>query len=242
MRYSNALEIIAMTLLWAAVLIGYDRIFNQHLFQPSMAQVQALSTPQVTLWIQNVGCSGKVEKTLQALRALSWLDMPERQRMPETPGAGTAVHAPGPPTMSCDITVLAKVRDVEAADFMAIYNVLRPLDVVPTMVEFGGIPHFALQAEVANLHCEACDRAMLDALRRSAAHALAPRKDPQLGETFKWLDSKRVDLQAQTITAFVRFNNVAHVDEMVEALTQAGLPPWSIQVVLEEARKELQHR
>src|SRR5713226_3989542 len=112
MRYSNALEIIAMTLLWAAVLIGYDNAFNQHFFQPNMAQVQAIGTPQVTLWIQNVGCSGKVEKTLQALSTLSWLDMPERKRAPETPRAGTAVHAKGPVAMSCDLSVLANVRDV----------------------------------------------------------------------------------------------------------------------------------
>ena len=241
MRYSNALEIIAMTLLWAAVLIGYDNAFNQHFFQPNVAHVQAISTPQVNLWIQNVGCSGKVEKTMQALSALSWLDKPKLKRAPETTRAGTEVHAKGPAAMSCDVGVLANVRDVEQADFMAIYDVLRPLDVVPTTVEFGGIPHFALQAKVANLRCDACDQATMQALRRSAVRALSPRKDP-MGETFKWLDSKQVDLKAQRITAFVRFNNGAHVNEMVWALTQAGLPPLSIYVVLEEARAEIHHR
>ena len=242
MRYSNALEIIIMTLLWAAVLIGYDRSFNQHFFQPNMAQVEALPTPQVDLWIPNVKCSGKVEGTLQALRTLSWLDNPDLKHVPGTSGTITAAHEQYLEAKSCDVGVLANVRNVEQADFMAIYDVLRPLEVVPTTVEFGGIPHFALQAKVPNLRCDACDQATMDALRRSAVLALSPRKDPKLGETLKWLDSKQVDLNAQTITAFVRFNNGAHVNEMVWALTQAGFPPSSIQVTIEEAREDLRHR
>ena len=63
---------------------------------------------------------------------------------------------------------------------------------------------------------------------------MAPRKDPKFGETFKWRDSEQVDLKDQTITAFVRFNNAVHVNEMVWALTQAGFPPFSIRVVIEE--------
>ena len=234
MRYSNALEITAMTLLWAAVLIWYDIAFNQHFFQPNLAQVQTFASPQVDLWIPNVGCSGKVEKMLQALRALSWLDQPTLKRAPGASGTGTAAQAKRPDALSCGVGVLANVRDVKQADFMEIYNALRPLDVMPTTVEFGGMPHFALQAKVANLRCEACDQAAIDALRRAAASALSPRKDPKLGETFKWLDSKRVDLKDQTITAFVRFNNAVHVNEMVWALTQAGFPPFSIRVVIEE--------
>jgi hypothetical protein len=234
MRYSNAFEITAMTLLWAAALIWYDIAFNQHLFRPPMADITHFSSPQVNLWIQHVGCTGKADDTMQALRALSWLDQVELTGRTGTPGAGTEAHTNRPAAVQCDIGVLAHVRQVEQADFMEIYNALRPLDVVPTTVEFGGIPHFALQAKVANLSCEACDEAATEVLKRAAANAMAPRKDPKFGETFKWRDSEQVDLKDQTVTAFVRFNNPAHINEMVWALTQAGFPPWSIHIVIEE--------
>jgi hypothetical protein len=235
MRYSNALEITAMTLLWAAVLIWYDMAFNKHFFSPSTAQVQALAVPQVDLWIQNVGCSDKVDKTLQALRTLSWLDKPELKHAP-TPGTGSEAHAQRPDTRTCDVGILANVRDVKQADFMEIYNTLRPLDVVPTTVEFGGVPHFALEAKVANLDCAACANDMMRAraLEGAAWDALTPRKDPKFGETFKWRDSAHVDLKNQTVTAFVRFNNPAHINEMVWGLTQAGFPPLSMRVVIED--------
>lgn len=241
MRYSNALEIIAMTLMWGAALIWYDIAFNQRFFSQTFAEIQTRSTPQVTLWIQHVGCNGKVEAVMQALRTMPWLDKPELKGTQEKTGTEAKGHAQRPEAR-CDIGVLANVRHVEQADFMAIYNALRPLDVVPTTVEFGGIPHFALQAKVPNLSCDGCDQATVEALKRSAANALAPHKDPKLGETFKWLDSKRAEPKDQTITAFVRFNNGAHINEMVWALTQAGLPPSSIRIALEEVRKDLQHR
>jgi hypothetical protein len=225
MRYSNALEIAAMTLLWAVVLIWYDIAFNQQFFRPDVARVQALSLPQVNLWIQHVGCSGKAEEVMQALQALPWLSKPELKRAQGVPEADAAGQAKRPEGTHCDVGVLANVSQIERADFVEIDNVLRPLNVVPTTVEFGGIPHFALKARLANLTCEPCARVAMD--------ALTPRKDPKFGVTFKWLDSRRVNIKEQTITAFVRFNNTVHIDEMTRALTQAGLPPLSLHVVLE---------
>lgn len=220
MRYSNVLEVTAMTLLWAAALIWYDIAFNQHFFAaPDLTKLP--STPQVSLWIPHVGCNGRVEEVLQALRTVPWLDQIERKGVPT--GAG-ASHVPRPETQ-CDLGVLAQVPQIREVNFLDIEHALRPLNVVPTTIEFGGIPHFALRAKVANLSCESCARAAME--------ALTPRRDPRGGMTLKWLDSKRVNLRDQTITAFVRFNNAVHIDELTRALTQAGLPPLSLHVVLE---------
>lgn len=222
-RYSNALEIIGMTILWAAAFIWYDNAFNTHMFKPDTYRLLTLSTPQVSLWMPHVGCSGKAEEVMRALQALPWLV--EIKRAQTIPGADAEGPAKRPEEAQCDIGVLANVQDVERVDFMEIERALRPLNVVPTIFEFGGIPHFGLKARLANLTCESCARAALD--------ALTPRRDPRFGVTFKWLDSKRVNIKEQTITAFVRFNNGAHIDEMLWALIQAGLPPLSLHVVLE---------
>ena len=111
------------------------------------------------------------------------------------------------------------------ADIIMGSSTTPPSAAVSDVANEAGIPHFGLKAKLANLNCESCARAALD--------AMTPRRDPKFGVTFKWLDSKRVNIKEQTITAFVRFNNTIHIDEMTRALTQAGLPPLSLHVVLE---------
>src|SRR5262249_17134810 len=122
MRYSNVIEITIMTLLWAAVLIWYDKASK-----PTAAQVQAVSKPQVDLWIPNVRCSGKVAGALQALNDVPWLDKPDLKNI-RTSGTDGEAQAQHPDATSCDIGVLANVQDVDRADFIEIYNVLRRLD------------------------------------------------------------------------------------------------------------------
>src|SRR5215813_1160383 len=104
MRYSNKLEVIAMMLLWTMALIWYDLSFNQHLFNPQFfEQAQKFPTPQVSMWIQHVGCSGKTEPVVQALTTLPWLGTPEVRRANEMPGAEAEAHTKPASQVQCDI-------------------------------------------------------------------------------------------------------------------------------------------
>ncbi|MGE3538020.1 MAG: hypothetical protein AB7N91_11385 [Candidatus Tectimicrobiota bacterium] len=223
MRYSNSLEIIAMTLLWGAVLIWYDIAFNQHFFQMDATRMRAMASPQVSLWLKHIGCSNRPAELQQVLGSIPWLGK-VTLRQASSMASEAAGHAPKPPETQCDLGLLAEVRDVQQADFVELEQALAQRQIVPSTFEFGGLAHFAVRAQVANL-CSECVQA--------ANEALIPRKDAKLGSTFKWLDSKRVNLKEQTITAFVRFNHEAHLDEISRALEQAGFPLLSLRVVVE---------
>jgi hypothetical protein len=212
MRFSNAKEIVAMTLVWALVLIVYDQLFSKHLFAPTAADVAKFTQPQVTMWMNHVGCSGGLEDVLQAITTLAWLGEPEVVEDASKPcGRGLRVN----------------VGDVAKADFVELRNTLRSVGVVPAEVAFGGVPHFALSAKVSQLmNCPPCVQA--------AREAMSPKKDPKMGSTFMWLDSARVSEEEQTITAYVRYGYGADIRELIWTLDQAGLPPSSIRIMIGE--------
>lgn len=221
MRYSNAWQIIAMTIVWALMLVTYDRLFSKGLFAPTPEQVARLTTPEVWMRIDHVACSGGSEEVVRAIKTLPWLGEPEVKEEPKLLSAEENKKARL--AVSCAIVVMADVHDVAQADFVEVTNALRKFGIFPAGLEFGGIPHFALEAEVSHhIRCPSCEQA--------AKNAMTPKKDPELGVTFKWLDSARVNQEAKTITAYVKYNHIAHIGVMIRALDQAGFPPLSMGV------------
>jgi hypothetical protein len=212
MRYSSAKEIIAMALAWAFVLIVYDQLFSKHLIAPTAADMAKFTHPQVTMWMSHVGCSRSLDDVLQTVKTLPWLGEP------------TVTEDAGKP---CGRGFTVNVSDVARADFMELHNALRSAGVMPAEIIFGGIPHFALRAQVSQLlGCLPCVQATHE--------AVSPKKDPKMGSTFKWLDSARVGEEEQTITAYARYGYGADVGELIQSLDQAGFPPSSIRIVVGE--------
>lgn len=207
-----------MTLVWALALIVYDKKFNKHLYEPTAEQVAQLTTPQVSMLINHVACSGSTEEVARILKMLPWLGDPTftEQKRPQRTAFTEAI---------CALGILVDVRDVAQADFVELAATLRKFSITPAELEFGGIPHFALKAEVSHfIDCPSCVEA--------AQAAVSPKKDLKVGSTFKWLDSARVDPAEQTITAYARYGYEAHVEELIQALDQAGFPPTSIRIVV----------
>lgn len=214
-RYSNAAQIIAMTVAWALILIVSDRVFSKHLFAPSPVALAEFTKPQGRMLIEHVGCSGALEGVRQAMEGLRWVGNVQ------VVGEGHAGTPPSP--SSCRRGFILEVADVRQADFIELVRVLRKAGAVPGEIEFGGVPHFALRAEVSGLvGCPECAFA--------ARQAMIPKRDPRLGGTLKWLDSARVSAEERTITAYVRFGYVADVGEMLNTLEQAGFPLTSLRI------------
>lgn len=224
MHSSRPLVIIILTLLWAGILITYDKMYNKYFYKPQQAQLSTLTSPQLSVWIQHVGCTGKTEEVVQVLQKIAWLSKLSVKRPGEMAGMSAEMGVKRPEEQQCDIGVVANVEDIAQVDFMEIDRALRARNIVPTTLEFGGIPHFGLRVQLANL-CDTCAREAVD--------ALSPRKDAKGTVTFKWLDSRRANPKDQTLTAFVRFHHEAHIEEMIRALDQAGFPPLSMRIVLE---------
>jgi hypothetical protein len=262
MRYSNAGEIIIMTIAWAVVLLVIDNALNQPAEQAQSAQPQAqmeFPQPQVAMVIRHVGCSDQYKEVERVLQTLPWLGEIQVKRSESlVQAAGTPQAAqPLPHTTAtmkleqleepCAVRVLAAVQSVEQADFMEIPRTLRDIGVVPTTLAFGGIPRFALQAKVSDLSCDTCVQAAKDALTplpvSASYYFSASTKQPSETDvlraskltTFKWLNNKSVNPQDNTITAHVLQNHTARVGEMIRALEGAGLLPMSIRIVVEKA-------
>jgi copper chaperone CopZ len=262
MRYSNAGEIIVMTIVWAVVLLVIDNTFNRPAEQAQPAQPQAqmeFPQPQVAMVVRHVGCSDQYKEVERALQTLPWLRDVQVKRgeslaqaegvpqkvvpMPE----GVEAVRPEQPEELCTVRVLAVVQSIEQVDFMEIPRTLRDIGIVPTTLVFGGIPHFALQAKVSDLSCDTCVQAAKDALTplpvSASYYFSASNRQPSETDvlraskltTFTWLGDKLVNSQDNTITAHVLQNHTARVGEMIRALEGAGLLPLSIRIVVEKA-------
>jgi hypothetical protein len=262
MRYSNAGEIIVMTIAWALILLGIDKALNRPAEEAQSAQPQVqmeFSQPQVVMLIRHVGCGEQYKEVEQALQTLPWLGEIRVQRSASAvSAAGTAPeaqplpHSTAPmqteqPQEPCAVRVLAAVQSIEQVDFMEITRTLRELGIVPTALAFGGIPRFALRAEVSDLSCDTCVQAAKDALMplpvSASYYFSASTRQPSETDvlrvskltTFEWLDDRRVNLEENTITAHVLQNHTARVGEMIRALEGAGLLPLSLRIVVDKA-------
>ena len=244
MRYSNAWQIIAMTVVWGFILF----VLRDTLNKPVEQQVQGtFKTPQVSLFIQHVGCNEQYNEVVRALKTLPWLGEPvvrRGQALAGTPDAPREPVRPAQPEELCAARVLAEVVNVAQADLVQLANTLRDIGIVPALFEFGGLPHFMLRAKVPDLSCPSCGRAAMDALTPlpvSASYYLSTTVEKGADirttklTTFRWLETKRVDLIQNTITASVKKNGIVHVGEMLRALEGAGLLPLSIRIVVGEA-------
>jgi len=216
MKYSNAGQIIAMTIIWAVALVVYDRVFSKHLFMPTAEVVAKFTEPQIRIWVNHVACNGRSDELLQALKTLPWLS--DFQVMAESSA---------PSGLACGKGVTMNVRDVAKVDFVELSNTLRKVGMIAAELEFGGIPHFGLRAEVSpQIRCEPC--------MQVARNAVSPTLDPKVGTTFKWLDSAQVNEKEQTVTAYARFGASAHAEELMRALEGAGFPLLSVRIAVGE--------
>ncbi len=233
MKMSNAREIIAMTIMWAAVLMWFDNIATQNKVALTAEPVQTFppsqAKPRITLRTHQVKCGDQDKQLVQALNKLQWFDNLQVRRMqnemPTETGTPPEHAAEPPPGAQCIIEVVAQVRDVKSVNFVVLTQALRNIGMAPAGLDLGGLPYFALKARLSSLNCDGCGRAALG--------ALTPRNNPQSGTTFTWLRSTRLNLKENTVTALVRENSSASVEEMRGALERAELNLLSLRILYE---------
>lgn len=251
MRYSNAGEIIAIMVIWAVILLVARNVLEA----PAEVATQAVfPKPQVVMSLRHVGCTNQDQQLVQALRAIPWLEPAQVQRMRRSEAAHNPQHAgPAPHSMtpgeadlskdSCTVQIVAGVKDVDKVDFVELHRTVRNLGVVPSTMLFGGVPNFAIQAQMTGMSmgCLPCVQTALDSLKPlpvSAAYYYSTTPDPQevsKHSTFEWVENKRVDEKQNTITLAVRPMGTARVAEFIRALERNGLLPTAIRVVASKA-------
>lgn len=229
MRFSNVRQVVALTLAWAAGLFVLDYVKNRHLWQPSAAG-PAVAGTHVTLWINHLCCTGCMADVQAALAGLPWAG-----RMAMVRGGAVLsreqADALGRPLADYGNWVDLEVPDVSRLEFVSLDRALRDKGLVAGRMEFGGMPHFRLEAQVSHMCCGMCERGAEAGLDFARAHSFTGQ--------FKWLDSVTVDRTHKRIMAHARFldpGKTVDVAEFLSGLDYVGLAPLSVRVVREEAQ------
>lgn len=234
MRYSNFWQIIAMTIVWAVVLMAIDKAAHR---PTDHMMPKTLSTPQVNLFVQHVGCNGRDKDIVQVFTSMPWL-APAQVLIGEQMAETHKPHEELRPEEKCAALIRANVTNLEQVDFVALLQALRDIHIIPGALEFGGVKDFDLVVQLGDLSCLSCVRGAEEALtplKVSAAYYFSTsgtEVNPNKVTTFTWMKSRSVDKQKNTATATVRTNHIARVWEMIRALENAGLPPLAVRVMV----------
>jgi hypothetical protein len=221
-RLATSTQVLAMAVAWLGVCMGIDYTFNRHLWTADVAA--APSTVPLSLRINHLCCSGCLADVKAALETLPWLkDAPMNVRegnlrtQEQAEVAGPAGDYGG----WLDI----EVADVNQIDFVAIDRVLRAAGLVASQMEFGGIRHFRLEAQVRHLCCGMC---------KDAAERMPELTRTRSTGRLKWLDSVVAERASGKVTIHARYlepNQRIDATELLAAMDEIGMPPFSLKVV-----------
>ena len=222
LRFATSAQILAMAIAWLAVCMGIDYTFNRHLWTEEVEA--APSSVPLSLRINHLCCTGCLDDVKKALESLPWLKgapMNVREGNLRSQEQADMAGPAGDYGGWLDINV----ADVNQIDFVAIDRVLRDAGMVASQMQFGGVRHFRLEAQVRHMCCGMCK----DAAERMPELA----KTRQAGR-LKWLDSVVAERASGKVTIHARYlepNARIDVTEMLAAMDEIGLPPFSLKVV-----------
>ncbi len=220
-RLATPLQIIALTVAWLAALLLIDYTKNPHLW--TKAPPPRPASAPLSLYVNHLCCTGCLADVRAGLQTLPWVE-PEKVRarqgkvltVKEAEALGPAGEYGG--------WVDVQVKDPGSIDFVAVDRALRDKGLVASRMEFGGPPHFRLEAQVAHMCCGICE----DAARRTTelTRALAAAR-------LLWVDSVTADHAKHLIIVHARYlepGKTVDVSELLAALDQVGLAPYSLRV------------
>lgn len=221
-RFATNMQVLAMAVAWLGICMGIDYTFNRHLWTAEV--VAAPSTVPLSLRINHLCCSGCLADVQAALEALPWLKgapMKVREGNLRTQEEADVAGPAGDYGGWLDIDV----ADVSQIDFVAIDRALRDEGLVASQMEFGGIRHFRLEAQVRHLCCGMC---------KDAAERMPELTRSRSTGTLKWLDSVVAERATGKVTIHARYlepNERIDATELLAAMDEIGLPPFSLKVV-----------
>ncbi len=221
-RFATNMQVLAMAVAWLGICMGIDYTFNRHLWTAEV--VAAPSTVPLSLRINHLCCSGCLADVQAALETLPWLKgapMKVREGNLRTQEEADVAGPAGDYGGWLDIDV----ADVSQIDFVAIDRALRDEGLVASQMEFGGIRHFRLEAQVRHLCCGMC---------KDAAERMPELTRSKSTGRLKWLDSVVAERATGKVTIHARYlepNERIDATELLGAMDEIGLPPFSLKVV-----------
>jgi hypothetical protein len=229
-KFSNAKQIIGILVGWALALLVIDEIkdprpLTQILGKPpTIDPATNLRNPHLTLFMNHLCCTGCLGDVREALAKLPWLgkvDIPdEGNLLPQEKASAQPVAE----TLSAYGNRLeVDVKDVAGIDFVALEKALREVGLIAERIDFGGVRHFRLEAELNHVCCELCSKAAQQGLE--IAQALRAN-----GANIKWLDSVQVIKEKKKIVAHARYDAVVDIVDFMTVLGHIGYAPSALTV------------
>ena len=224
MTFASFRQIVILIVLTAGLLFGIDRVKNPHHAavpgEPMAASVPT-DEPTIRLWLNDLSCGGCLTELEKALSAVPWLGTPKVLEKPPT-----AEQAPGAvDEHRQQVVVEIKVpeKNLRDVDFVAVLAALRKAGFAAAQMEFSGLPHYGLEADLAPMCSPACvegTREAMDDLVRSSK----PKG------WFRWLDSYRVDGVNDALVIYPRMGATVDVMEVLGAINSIGFEASALTV------------
>jgi hypothetical protein len=229
MTFSNPKQIIALMLAWVVALLAVDYVKNPQSIRlgfgaKAPAASSNITKPTVRIWMNHLccsGCLGDVRKalgTVHGLGTVTVLDDVEAQEQADA--RGTAKPTGDVPSYANKVDVA--VDNIALVDFMAIDRALRDEGLTAEHMEFGGVSHFRLEAELKHICCGLCTTGIDQGMQIAKS----------LRETgqFAWLDSVSVNKTEHRLVAYARFDRTVDVLELIVTLNHLGFAPSTLSV------------
>jgi hypothetical protein len=220
-RLATPLQITALTVAWLGFLLLIDYTKNPHLW--TKAPPPRPASAPLSLYVNHLCCTGCLADVQAGLKTLPWIE-PDKVRARKDKVLTTVEAEAMGPAGEYGGWVDVQVKDPARIDFVAVDRALRDKGLVASRMEFGGPPHFRLEAQVAHMCCGICE----DAARRTTELTRAVAAARLL-----WVDSVTADHAKHLIVVHARYlkpGNTVDVAELLAALDQIGLAPYALRV------------
>jgi len=228
MRFSNPKQIIALMIAWAAVLFAADYIKNPRpvaqIFGGRRGFAAHATRPHLSVWMNHLCCSGCFDDAQEALAGLPGLgratlgesrELPTPERSdPKAVSDNSAANR-----LEVDVT------DIKLVEFVALGRAVENTGLAAERVEFGGVQHFRIEAELKHLCCQTCVRGLELGLTIAQSLRATGR--------FGWIDSVTVNKERHILIAHARYDKVVDVQELIGALHHIGFAPTAVRILID---------
>jgi hypothetical protein len=236
MHFGRTQQVIALMIIWAAALVGVDKLLN-HAPVP-MTAMSDQGKPQIVITFTHFCCTGCYDKMFSAAKAMSWIvtattDRSDLAKQEDLQKAKVDEATDIETKYQKDATLLLDERDLKSVDLMRVQREFRDAGLLPKRLVLENIPHFRLVAVDPHLCCGLCEGAATNsmALEQKDEQKQARVDDSSLDEKAakeRIMPTFAVDIKSQTISA--EYFQKVDVTAFLKAIERAGFSPKAIRI------------
>jgi len=231
--FASFRQIVILIALTAGLLFGIDRVKNPHRAavpgEPMAASV-ATGKPTIRLWLNDLSCGGCLSGLEKALSAVPWLGTPKvLEKVPTIEQAEQTPGAVNEQRQQVVVEIEVPEKNLRDVDFVAVLAALRKAGFAAAQMEFSGLSHYGLEADLAPMCSPACAEGT-----REAMDDLVRASKPK--GWFRWLDSYRVDAVNDALVIYPRMGATVDVMEVLGAINSIGFEASALTVHVHGAK------